>query len=142
MNLRPLPLLAALALAFVAAPIASAQEGKYVPATPDLKKGIVDRLPKPFYPAALARGARPEGTVTLRMYVAESGQVAQTKVQKSSGSADLDKAALEFVKAFKFSPYVVNSKPVAWFFDYVAPYKAPAAAGKDQAAPKKERPEY
>ncbi|MBS0659678.1 MAG: energy transducer TonB [Verrucomicrobia bacterium] len=137
-------LLPALAFACSLAAAVSAQEGKFVPAPPELKK-LVATLPQPQYPPALARGARPEGTVVLRMYVAENGQVAQTKVAKSSGNADLDKAALNAVKGFKFTPYAVNGKNIAWFFDYSAKYKAPAAAGQQQQqgnAPKRERPDY
>lgn len=138
MNLRHLFLAPVLALTLVAA--ATAQEGKYVPAPPELKK-LVATLPKPQYPPALARGARPEGTVVLRMYVAETGQIAEKKVAKSSGSADLDKAAIEATKLFKFTPYAVNGKNIAWYFDYSATYKAPAV-GKDGTPPKRERPEY
>lgn len=134
-------LLPAFALACTLAASVLAQEGKFVPAPPELKK-LVATLPQPQYPPALARGARPEGTVVLRMYVDETGKVAQTKVAKSSGSADLDKAALGAVKNFKFTPYAVNGKNIAWFFDYSANYKAPAVDKQQGNAPKKERVEY
>lgn len=143
MNLRHLLSLAAvLVLALAQVPTASAQkaDGKFVPAPPDLQKSLAG-LQKPFYPAALARGARPEGTAVLRLYFDETGKLAQTKVQKSSGSADLDKAAADFVKGFKFQPFIQNGKAVSWYFDYTAPYKAPAP-GQQSNAPKKDRPEY
>lgn len=102
-----------------------------------MKSAVITKLPQPAYPSALAAGkTRPEGTTSLRVYVNASGALDKTAVTKSSGSPDLDKAAVTFAqKSFKFSPYTVNSKTVSWYFDYNAKFKAPAAAANAAATP-------
>lgn len=61
------------------------------------------RNPAPRYPVA-ARRAGEQGTVTLRVLVQRDGQPARVDVEKSSGSAHLDAAALEAVKVWRFVP--------------------------------------
>jgi protein TonB len=61
------------------------------------------RNPAPRYPVA-ARRAGEQGTVTLRVLVMRDGQPARVDVEKSSGSAHLDAAALEAVKVWRFVP--------------------------------------
>ena len=61
------------------------------------------RNPAPRYPVA-ARRAGEQGTVTLRVLVTRDGQPARVDVEKSSGSAHLDTAALEAVKVWRFVP--------------------------------------
>jgi protein TonB len=61
------------------------------------------RNPAPRYPVA-ARRAGEQGTVTLRVLVARDGQPARVDVEKSSGSAQLDAAALEAVRSWRFVP--------------------------------------
>jgi len=59
--------------------------------------------PAPRYPLA-SRRAGEQGTVTLRVLVRRDGLPAQVEVEKSSGSAHLDAAALEAVRAWRFVP--------------------------------------
>jgi len=61
------------------------------------------RNPAPRYPVA-ARRAGEQGTVTLRVLVTRDGQPARVDVEKTSGSAHLDTAALEAVKVWRFVP--------------------------------------
>ena len=61
------------------------------------------RNPAPRYPVA-ARRAGEQGTVTLRVLVLRDGLPARVDVEKSSGSAHLDAAALEAVKVWRFVP--------------------------------------
>ena len=61
------------------------------------------RNPAPRYPDA-ARRSGDQGTVTLRVQVARDGVATRVAVEKSSGSPHLDAAALEAVKAWRFSP--------------------------------------
>ncbi|MGH8699961.1 MAG: TonB family protein [Burkholderiales bacterium] len=61
------------------------------------------RNPAPRYPVA-ARRAGEHGTVTLRVRVARDGNASRVAVEKSSGSPHLDAAALEAVKAWRFTP--------------------------------------
>jgi len=61
------------------------------------------RNPAPRYPAA-ARRAGEQGTVTLRVRVSPDGLASRVAVERSSGSPHLDAAALEAVKAWRFTP--------------------------------------
>ena len=61
------------------------------------------RNPAPRYPLA-SRRAGEQGTVTLRVLVSPDGLASRVAVEKSSGSPHLDAAALEAVKAWRFTP--------------------------------------
>jgi protein TonB len=61
------------------------------------------RNPAPRYPVA-SRRAGEQGTVTLRVLVSLDGLASRVAVEKSSGSPHLDAAALEAVKAWRFTP--------------------------------------
>jgi protein TonB len=58
---------------------------------------------KPDYPAKAARNNE-SGTVTLALLVGTDGRVTDSKVQKSSGSRELDKAAISALSLCKFKP--------------------------------------
>lgn len=59
--------------------------------------------PIPEYPS-LARSRRWEGEVLLRVYVKDDGHCGDLSVQTSSGHEELDQAALEAVKHWRFIP--------------------------------------
>jgi protein TonB len=61
------------------------------------------RNPPPRYPLT-ARRAGEQGTVRLRVLVTPDGVASRVAVEKSSGSPHLDAAALEAVKAWRFTP--------------------------------------
>ena len=64
-----------------------------------------------YYPDhALERGL--EGTATLFVHIDEEGRVEQVQLQRSSGYALLDSAALRTAGTFKFSPAMLHEKPV------------------------------
>lgn len=58
---------------------------------------------KPDYPARAARDGV-SGTVTLALLVGTDGRVAGSRIQNSSGSRDLDKAAVSALSMCKFKP--------------------------------------
>lgn len=58
---------------------------------------------KPDYPAKAMRNGE-TGTVTLALLVGTDGRVAGSRVQKSSGSRELDKAAISALSMCKFKP--------------------------------------
>ena len=64
--------------------------------------------PDPKYP----KGTRKEGTVVLWLVVGSDGLTHDVKVQRSL-SPDLDGAAIEAVKNWKFAPATKDGKPVA-----------------------------
>jgi protein TonB len=53
--------------------------------------------------------------VELLVAIAASGEVARVEVAASSGFEDLDAAAVEAVRAWRFAPALVDGVPVADF---------------------------
>lgn len=74
--------------------------------TPELISGR--KTPK--YPES-ARDKGIEGTVTIEYTINTEGNIAGAKVTSSSGSSDLDKAALETVQSRKYKPAVQAGIP-------------------------------
>jgi protein TonB len=72
------------------------------------------RNPAPRYPL-MARRRGEQGTVTLRVLVTRDGFPARVSVERTSGSGQLDSAALETVKTWRFAPARQGSEPIdAW----------------------------
>jgi len=69
---------------------------------------LMKRVP-PVYPP-LARQARIQGTVILKVRISKSGDVAN--VQLVSGHPMLAPAAIEAVKQWKYDPYLLNGDPI------------------------------
>jgi len=67
--------------------------------------------PRPAYPFA-ARRKGIEGRVVLRVSVLASGGVASVAVERTSGSKLLDRAALDAVRRWRFSPATRLGQPV------------------------------
>ena len=69
---------------------------------------------KPQYPVKAARNGE-TGTVTLALLVGTDGRVAGSRIQGSSGSRELDKAAVAALSLCKFKPATSNGVPEqAW----------------------------
>jgi periplasmic protein TonB len=66
---------------------------------------------KPSYPAS-ARRLGIEGTTLLRVYVAADGQVTDVQVDTSAGHPDLDRAAADAVRRWRFEPARRGTEPV------------------------------
>lgn len=66
----------------------------------------------PSYPM-IARRHGLEGTVVLRLLVKETGNVGEVVVDAPSGCADLDKAAIEAVRKWRFVPATRGGVAVA-----------------------------
>lgn len=65
---------------------------------------------KPDYPASSIRNGE-EGIVNLAMLIGPDGKVLESKVEKSSGSRALDKAAIQGLSLCKFKPGTVDGVP-------------------------------
>lgn len=61
------------------------------------------RNPKPPYPASARRDGE-QGTVVLKVMVTPEGAAGHVELAQSSGSAALDRAALDTVKRWRFVP--------------------------------------
>jgi protein TonB len=69
---------------------------------------------KPEWPKASLRNEE-TGTVTLQFLIAEDGRVADSKILKSSGFRELDKAAVVGISKCRFKPGTTDGKPEkAW----------------------------
>ncbi|HYE40959.1 MAG TPA: TonB family protein [Ramlibacter sp.] len=66
----------------------------------------------PEYPARAARNGE-TGTVELALLVGADGRVTSSRVSKSSGSRDLDRAAVKALTLCKFQPAVNNGQAEA-----------------------------
>lgn len=67
---------------------------------------------KPRYPDS-ARRQGIEGTVSLKVRVTERGAVEEVQVEQSAGYPDLDRAAVEAVRRWRFSPARQGNRPMA-----------------------------
>jgi protein TonB len=67
---------------------------------------------RPSYPAT-ARRLGVQGTTLLAVYVTAEGRVAEVRVDQSAGHADLDDAAVEAVRRWRFEPARRGTEPVA-----------------------------
>jgi len=66
---------------------------------------------RPAYPSS-ARRLGIQGKTTLRVYVAADGRVGEVMVQESAGHPDLDSAAADAVKRWRFEPARRGAEPV------------------------------
>jgi periplasmic protein TonB len=67
---------------------------------------------KPRYPES-ARRQGFEGTTLLKIHVSERGMVEDVLIERSTGYQDLDLAAMEAVKQWRFEPARQGNRPVA-----------------------------
>jgi len=74
------------------------------------KSPVMIKAPVPVYPEK-AKMQAIEGKVFLKLLIDENGNVAKAKIDKGINPL-LDKSALEAVKSAKFSPALINDKPV------------------------------
>ncbi len=92
-----------------AAPAPVAKTGIHIPAAADF-----NTCAKPEWPKASLRNEE-TGTVTLQFLIGVDGRVADSKIQKSSGFRDLDKAAVTGISKCRFKPGMTDGKPEqAW----------------------------
>jgi protein TonB len=66
---------------------------------------------RPAYPSS-ARRLGIQGLTTLRVFVAADGRVGEVVVQESAGHPDLDEAAADAVKRWRFEPARRGAEPV------------------------------
>ncbi|QAU35717.1 energy transducer TonB [Janthinobacterium sp. 17J80-10] len=93
-------------------PVMPSPRTETAPPGPAVVAAVVDfnSCAKPEYPAKSQRNEE-QGTVVLQFLIGVDGQVADSKVEKSSGSRDLDKAARSALSLCKFKPGLVDGKP-------------------------------
>ena len=82
------------------------------PRVPVRVSAVVDAkaCEKPEYPGRSLRNEE-QGTVLLAFLIGLDGRVVDSRIEKSSGSRDLDKAAMNGLSLCKFKPGTVDGKP-------------------------------
>jgi periplasmic protein TonB len=70
---------------------------------------------EPIYPPE-EKENKVEGAVICEVVINEQGKVESATVQKSSGSANLDQAAIDAIEKWTFEPATLDGKPVAVFY--------------------------
>ncbi len=94
-----------------AAAAAPTTEAPVAAAAGDRPQPIADQSPPPSYPpAALRRGD--SGTVVVRVDVDATGYPSNVTIIERSGSRDLDRAASDAVRRWRFQPAQSNGQPV------------------------------
>ena len=78
--------------------------------------------PEPDYPR-LSRRNGESGTVIVRAFADEAGVPHQVQVERSSGFARLDEAAMAAVRKTRFKPYTEYGKPVAGWVRMPFPFE-------------------
>lgn len=91
---------------------AAQAHGEARPVDPDRPRSIgrvdyLGRRPSPTYPRLSQRRGE-QGRVVLRVLISPQGQVAHVTVQRSSGYARLDDAAVQAMQQARFRPYTEN----------------------------------
>lgn len=107
----PSALAVAIALAVSAAPASAAPQKKNVPGHKHAQL-IFTSCAKPVYPVEALKAKR-EGTVSFSFDVGADGNLLGSKVDKSSGHADLDETALAALDKCQFTPASQDGKPIA-----------------------------
>ncbi|TFW13243.1 energy transducer TonB [Massilia arenosa] len=89
------------------------------PPAPPAAKPVVSNVPavvdfntcaKPEYPKNSQRNEE-TGTVVLQFLISQDGAVKESKIQKSSGFRDLDRAAQTALGRCRFKPGIVDGRP-------------------------------
>ena len=90
---------------------------------PPSTQGKGAKITQPEYPPA-SRRAGEAGTVTLQVFVLESGRAGEVKVAKSSGFEKLDEAAVKEVQRnWRFVPGKEDGKPVAMWHTFAVTFR-------------------
>jgi TonB family protein len=101
----------------LAQPVA-AQEGPLIARIEEVVEAEVLKRPNPSYPEQeLRRGG--EGWVAMSFMVSETGEVTDAMVEGSSGGKAFERAALEAVRKWRYSPAQLYGQPVESSLDTV-----------------------
>ena len=122
---RPRPSPTSLRERPVAAPPPAAPKPveKAVVKTPPSTVGRGARISQPEYPPA-SRRAGEAGTVTLKVFVLDTGRVGEVQVAKSSGFPKLDEAAVKEVQRnWRLVPGKEDGKPVSMWHTFQVTFK-------------------
>lgn len=109
------------------APAALAEPGQAPPQAPNLAPGpqpvpLPGQMPSPQYPAAALRRGD-QGTVVVRVEVDATGYPSAVTLIGRSGSRELDRAAMETVRRWRFRPAQQNGQATTGSIDIPFDFK-------------------
>lgn len=107
-------------------PAVASSQGEAAPSTDSNSTGTMrtavfsEGCATPDYPTRAARNGE-SGTVRLALLVGADGRVTSSRISQSSGSRDLDRAAMQALSLCKFQPAVNNGQAEAGWaqIDYI-----------------------
>jgi len=105
---------------------ASNQHSHTAPASAQSAAPVSPVTPPKVVPPSLVSNVPPmanETSVVLSITVKADGTVGAVGIIDSSGYTDLDTAAAESVKRFKFAPATANGKPIDYVLHQTVSYK-------------------
>ena len=91
--------------------VGSGKTSVYYAGMPGITAPVYERTSQPSYPAS-SRARGEQGEVLLKVEVLVTGRVGQAEVEKSSGYATLDEAALTTVRRWRFKPALLKRETV------------------------------
>jgi protein TonB len=95
----------------VAAPVARPAPEPRAPAVADRKaRPIPGQTPPPDYPSRALRDGT-TGTVLVLVHIGPDGVPTSTEIAQSSGSRELDRAATQGVRRWRFEPAIADGHP-------------------------------
>jgi TonB family protein len=98
-----------LLICFALSAAAQVSTPQRVRASDSIMQGLIIKKVAPVYPP-VARQARIQGMVVLKVQISKTGDV--ESIQLFSGHPILAPSAIEAVKQWKYSPYLLNGEPV------------------------------
>jgi TonB family protein len=113
-------------------PAPQPQVPPHIKVSPGVSEGLIAKKVQPDYPQ-LARTARIQGDVVLKIIVSSEGEVSQ--VNLISGHPLLAAAAISAVKQWKYKPYLLNGNPVAVETQVVVAFRLDTSEGAASAKP-------
>lgn len=87
------------------------EPGVYFAGMQGITPPVYERTPQPLYPSA-SRSRSEQGEVLLRIEVLTNGRVGRVEVEKTSGYARLDDAAVKTVRDWRFKPALKGRETV------------------------------
>jgi len=106
---RRLPASLLLLIACVSFAAAQVKQPQRIRVSAGVEAGLLEAKVDPVYPP-LARQARIQGTVVLKVTISKTGEVEH--VDLDSGHPMLAPAAIEAVKQWKYKPFLLNGNPL------------------------------
>ncbi|MBU6217858.1 MAG: energy transducer TonB [Betaproteobacteria bacterium] len=99
-----------------AAPSITNNTAVYEDRQPTIDASFLGNQP-PVYPV-IARRRGEQGTVILRVLITPDGRASDVELVRGSGSAHLDRSAIETIRQWRFVPAIKGGRPAAAWYEW------------------------